>query len=87
LFIGGSRKAQNRVEINLNFNKMKKVKFSPLQMDKKTVAMLDSEQLEKIKGGISNDLDVAPGTTACTRNTCRGGTSSCNGESVESLDF
>jgi hypothetical protein len=66
---------------------MKKVKFSPLQMDKKTVAMLDSEQLEKIKGGISNDLDVASGTVICCKTTCRLGTSSCNGESVESLDF
>jgi hypothetical protein len=66
---------------------MKKVKFSPLQMDKKTVAMLDSEQLEKIKGGISNDLGAAPGTSVCTKNTCRSGTSTCDSESVESLDF
>jgi natural product precursor len=60
---------------------MKKIKFSPLKMDSKTIAKLDSEQLEKIKGG-NNEL-ATPGTSgACTRNSCRTGTS-CSGSSLE----
>ena len=58
----------------------KKMNFGPLKLDKKTIAKLDDAQLEKIKGGTGGNaiIDPAqPGTTACTRNTCRGGTSTC----------
>jgi hypothetical protein len=36
--------------------------------------MLDSEQLAKIKGEISNDPEVASGTVRCCKTTCRLGT-------------
>lgn len=66
----------------------KKVQFSPLKMDKKTIAKLDSEQLEKIKGGVSHDNTViTPGTSgACVRNSCRSGTS-CSGSSIGEADL
>jgi hypothetical protein len=60
---------------------MTKIKFSPLKMDSKTIAKLDSEQLDKIKGG-SSDLSVPGDTTSCTSNSCKRGTS-CNGASLE----
>lgn len=66
---------------------MKKIQFSSLKMDKKTIAKLDSEQLEKIKGGVSNNDAISPGNSgACTRNSCRTGTS-CSASSLGEIDL
>lgn len=49
-------------------------------MDKKTIAKLDAEQLQKIQGGSGGDdsTGLSPGTSNCGRNSCRQG-NSCNG--------
>ncbi|REC42761.1 MULTISPECIES: class I lanthipeptide [unclassified Chryseobacterium] len=52
---------------------MKKRSFSPLKLDKKTIAKLNDEQLKTLKGG-NRDNVLQPGTTVntsnCTSNSC-----------------
>jgi len=54
---------------------MKKRSFSPLKLDKKTIAKLNDEQLKTLKGGTRGVDGVSqPGTTVntsnCTSNSC-----------------
>jgi len=48
---------------------MKKRSFSPLKLDKKTIAKLNDEQLKTLKGGTKEVESVSqPGTSARTSN-------------------
>lgn len=51
---------------------MKKIKLEPLKIDVKTLAKLDRDQLEKMKGGFKL-ATTKPANTSCT------GTFSCVG--------
>lgn len=50
-----------------------KREFSPLRLDKKTIAKLNDDQLKAVKGGKRSNIDQ-PGTTTntsnCTQNSC-----------------
>lgn len=55
---------------------MKKLKLSPLELDKATIALLDSNQLHDVVGGVNigNGLGGASSTSCCTGSSvCCGG--------------
>ncbi len=50
---------------------MNSKKFSPLQLDKKTVARLNNEQLLKVRGGHNVKADATNFTDCITGNTSK----------------
>lgn len=48
-------------------------KFSPLQLDKKTVAKLNDEQLRKVRGGHHGEPDKDSNSQCCGGVTCNAG--------------
>jgi hypothetical protein len=55
---------------------MKKMDLNPLEIDKETVALLDSQQLQDIVGGANHQM-IAAGSTGCGSggSTCSSGSS------------
>lgn len=56
---------------------MKKAILNPLELDKKTIAMLDAVQLQSVTGGAAADL-TSPSSSSGGRSTgCGSGSSQC----------
>lgn len=60
---------------------MKKLKLSPLELDKATIALLDANQLQDVVGGTNNLVGIiSGGSTGCGSgsSTCSsGGSTGC----------
>lgn len=53
---------------------MKKLKLSPLELDKATIAMLDANQLQDVVGGVNNLVGAVGGSST----GCGSGSSTCS---------
>lgn len=57
---------------------MKKAILNPLELDKKTIAMLDAVQLQSVTGGLATDITSPSSSSGGGKSTgCGSGSSQC----------